>query len=214
MRKAFGHDGCVGCCILSMNIGIDIDGVLTDIHEFNLRYAPPFFKRKYDREVVDEAPYDIRDIFACPDKEWLAYWKRYLLKYSTAEPAREGASEFTEKLRADGHEVIIISKRVFSAKKGLIGKIMRTLVKSWLKRNGIWHREAIFCVHDDPDIKREVCLEKDVRILIDDEPENIRSVATVAKVLCFDTTYNRECEGENIFRVTNFDEAYQLIAEF
>jgi len=78
-----------------MNIGIDIDGVLTDIHEFNLRHAPPFFKRKYDREVVNEEPYDIRDIFNCPDKEWIAYWKRYLLKYATAEPARAGAREFT-----------------------------------------------------------------------------------------------------------------------
>ena len=196
-----------------MNIGIDIDGVLTDIHEFNLRHAPPFFKRKYDREVVDEAPYDIRDIFKCPDKEWIAYWKRYLLKYATIEPARDGAKEFTEKLRQDGHKVIIISKRVFSARKGLIGRIMRTLVRRWLKRNGIWYIDAIFCVHDDPDIKKTICLEKNVEILIDDEPENIFSVAEVAKVICFDTSYNRQCEGENIFRAKSFDEAYVLINE-
>jgi len=199
-----------------MNIGIDIDGVLTDIHEFNLRHAPPFFKRKYDRDVVDETPYDIRDIFACPDKEWLAYWKRYLLKYATAEPARAGAKDFTEKLIRDGHEIIIISKRVFTANrtglKGIMGKIMRTLVRRWLKRNGILHREAIFCVHDDPDIKKTICVEKDVKILIDDEPINIYSVAAEAKVICFDTSYNRECEGENIFRAKNFDEAYAIIA--
>jgi len=197
-----------------MNIGIDIDGVLTDIHDFNLRHAPPFFKKKYDREVVDDAPYDIRDIFKCPDKEWLAYWKRYLLKYAIVEPARAGAKEFTEKLVRDGHEIIIISKRVFAAnEKGFIGKVMRKLVKNWLNRNGILHGDVVFCVHDDPDIKREVCLEKNVKILIDDEPTNIFSVAAIAKVLCFDTTYNRHCEGENIFRVRNFDEAYALIAE-
>ncbi|MCL2227425.1 MAG: hypothetical protein FWB97_07340, partial [Oscillospiraceae bacterium] len=161
-----------------------------------------------------DAPYDIRDIFGCPDKEWLAYWKRYLLKYATVEPAREGAKVFTEKLHSDGHEVIIISKRVFTANsKGFLGKIMRTLVKNWLSRNGILHREVIFCVHDDPDIKRRVCLEKDVKVLIDDEPENIISVASIAKVICFDTSYNRECEGENIFRARDFDEAYALIAE-
>ena len=194
-----------------MNIGIDIDGVLTDIHEFNLRHAPPFFKRKYDRDVVDYKPYDIRDIFGCPDKEWMAYWKRYLLKYSTAEPARQGAREFTEKLVSDGHGIYIISKRVFSANRGLIGKTMRILVRRWLRRNGILHKEAIFCVHDDPDIKKNVCLEKNVSVLIDDEPENIFSVAKVAKVICFDTSYNRQCEGENIFRALNFDQAYTII---
>jgi len=194
-----------------MNIGIDIDGVLTDIHEFNLRHAPPFFKRKYGREVVDEKPYDIREIFKCPDKEWMAYWRRYLLKYATAEPARKGAKEFTEKLREDGHTVIIITKRVFTAKKSPLGKIMRALVNSWLKRNGIWHFEAVFCVHDDPDIKKKVCLERSIEILIDDEPENINSVSQVAKVICFDTSYNSECQGENVFRACDFEEAYAII---
>jgi len=109
--------------------------------------------------------------------------------------------------------VLIISKRVFSAKKGFIGKLMRTLVRRWLKRNGIWHIDTIFCVHDDPDIKKVICLERNVSILIDDEPENIFSVAEIAKVICFDTSYNRHCEGENIFRARNFDEAYTLINE-
>jgi uncharacterized HAD superfamily protein len=42
-----------------MNIGIDIDGVLTDIQGFNRRHAPTFFKRMFNRDVVDENPYDI-----------------------------------------------------------------------------------------------------------------------------------------------------------
>jgi len=194
-----------------MTIGIDIDGVLTNIHNFNMRHAPAFFKRKYDRDVVDETPYDIRDMFACSDKEWMAYWRRYLIKYATAEPARQGAREFTDKLRKDGHEIIIISKRVFSARKGFLGMFMRTMVRNWLHRNGIWHREAIFCAHDVTDIKKTICLEKNVKILIDDEPDNIYSVAEVAKVICFDTSYNKDVAGENIFRAGDFDESYELI---
>jgi len=197
-----------------MNIGLDIDGVLTDIHDFNLRHAPSFFKNKFNREMVDQAPYDIRDIFGCPDKEWIAYWRRFLLKYSTREPARAGAKEFTEKLRKDGHKVLIISKRVLSARKGFMGKLMRTVVENWLKRNGILHDETIYCVHDDPDIKQKICLEKSVAVLIDDDPENIFSVAAVAKVICFDTSYNRQCEGENIFRVEDFEKAYTLITQW
>ena len=197
-----------------MNIGIDIDGVLTDIHDFNLRHAPPFFKEKYNRDVVDDKPYDIRDIFACPDREWMSYWKRYLLKYATSEPARSGAKAFTEKLVEDGYGIIIISKRVFTAKKwSPLGKVMRVLVKNWLERNGILHDEVVFCVHDDEDSKKDVCLEKNVKVLIDDEPTNIFSVASIAKVFCFDNTYNEDVEGDNIFRVHNFEEAYELISE-
>jgi uncharacterized HAD superfamily protein len=62
-----------------------------------------------------------------------------------------------------------------------------------------------------PDIKKTVCIEKHVEVLIDDEPENINSVAGIAMVICFDTSYNRECGGENIFRVRSFEEAYNLI---
>ena len=196
-----------------MNIGIDIDGVLTDIHSFNRRHAPPFFKRKYGRDVVDENPYDIRDIFGCTDKEWMSYWKKYLLKYALFEPARKGAKAFVDKLREDGHEITIISKRVFAGGRGFLGVIMRTIVRNWLWRNGIWHKDVVFCRHDVSDIKKTVCLEKHVGILIDDEPENILAVAAIAMVICFDTSYNRECEGDNIFRVTNFEEAYCLIAD-
>jgi len=196
-----------------MKIGIDIDGVLTDIHGFNFRHAPAYFKRKYGREVADKDPNDIRDIFKCPDSEWIAYWRRYLLKYITVEPARKGAKAFTQMLRKDGHEVFIISKRAFTCRQDLFGLIMRAIVRNWLWRNGIWYCKLIFCDNEVPDSKRTVCLDEHVSIMIDDEPLNINSIAPIAKVICFDTTYNRECSGENIFRAKDFQEAYSLISE-
>jgi len=196
-----------------MNIGIDIDGVLTDIHDFNRRHAPPFFKRKFNREVVDESPYNIRDIFDCTQEEFLAYWKKYLLKYTTLEPARKGAKSAVRQLMTDGHSICIISKRVFSWRQDILGKLMRFLVRSWLRRNGIrWH-EIVFCDNDITDSKRAVCQEKKVDVMVDDDAENIYAVAPIAKVICFDTSYNRDCEGENITRAYNWDEVYSLITE-
>jgi len=49
--------------------------------------------------------------------------------------------------------------------------------------------------------------------MIDDEPLNINSIAQVAKAICFDTSYNRECTGDNIFRARDFEEAYSLILD-
>ena len=196
-----------------MNIGIDIDGVLTDIHGFTLKHAPQYFKRKFDRDVINEDANDIREIFNCPDNEWMSYWKRYLPKYITIEPARKGAKAFTRKLRSDGHEVFIISKRVFACRNDMMGKLMRCIVRNWLWRNGIWYRELIFCDAEIPDSKKTVCLEKNVEVMIDDEPVNLFSVAPVAKAICFETSYNRECSGENIFRAKDYDEVYEIIKQ-
>jgi len=195
-----------------MNIGIDIDGVLTDIHSFNRRHAPPFFKRKFNLDVVNENPYDIRDIFGCSYKEWISYWKKYLFKYATVEPARKGAKAFTRTLRNEGHEVYIISKRVFTSRQDFLGKLMRSIVRNWLWRNGIRYREVVFCDNDIPDSKKIACMDRCVDIMIDDEPLNIKSIAPIAKVICFDTSYNRDCEGENITRARDFEEVYSIIS--
>jgi uncharacterized HAD superfamily protein len=196
-----------------MNIGIDLDGVLTDIQGFNLRHAPPFFKKKYNREVVDENPYDIRGIFNCPENEYKAYWKRYLFIYAIFEPARKGAKEFTHKLRDDSHKVYIISKRVFTCRDIFLGKLMRCIVRSWFWRNGIWHSEIVFCDNDVPDSKGVACINKHIDVMIDDEPVNIEAIAPIAKVICFDASYNRDCKGENISRAKDWEEVARLIAE-
>ena len=194
-----------------MNIGIDVDGVLTDIHNFNLRHAPPFFKRKFDRDVVDKNMLEIRDIFQCSEEEHKAYWKKYPLKYVMREPARKGAKKTVRKLRKDGHRIYIISKRVFACRDDFLGKLMRFIVKNWLWRNGIKYDELIFCDNEVSDSKRTACLEHKIDVMIDDEPVNIEAIAPIAKVICFDTAYNRDCVGENIVRVKDWDEVYGLI---
>ncbi|MCL2827542.1 MAG: hypothetical protein FWD99_02275 [Oscillospiraceae bacterium] len=197
-----------------MNIGIDIDGVLTDIQGFNRRHAPRFFKRKFNRDIADENPYDIRDMFKCPENEYMAYWKRYLFIYAIFEPARKGAKTLTQKLRADNHSIYIISKRVLTCRSDFLGKFMRFLVRSWLWRNGIFYHEIIFCDNDVPDSKRTACLEKHIDMMVDDEAVNISAIAPITKVICFDTSYNRTCAGKNILRATNFDEIYSLIKNY
>ena len=196
-----------------MNIGIDIDGVLTDIQGFNRRHAPPFFIKKYGREVVDNSPYDIRDIFACSEDEYKSYWQKYLLKYAIFEPTRKGAKVYTRKLRADGHRVFIISKRVFTCRDDFLGKLMRLLLRNWLWRNGIRYDEVVFCDNDVPESKLTACLEHRIDVMIDDEPVNIEAIAPIAKVICFNTSYNRDCKGLNIIRAISWNEVYELIKE-
>ena len=196
-----------------MNIGVDLDGVLIDIQGFNCRHAPPFFKKKFNREVADESAYDIRDIFKCQENEYMSYWKRYLFIYSVFESAGKNAKKTVRALCNDGHSILIISKRVFTCRKDFMGKLMRIIVRNWLWRNGIRHNEVVFCDNDVPDSKRTACLEKSIDVMIDDEPVNIEAIAPIAKVICFDSSYNRNCEGVNINRAHSWDEVYSLISD-
>ena len=196
-----------------MNIGFDVDGVLTDIQGFNLRHAPLFFKERYGRDVVDGDRCDIRDIFDCPLDESIAYWKKYMLYYLICEPARKDAKRTILQLRADGHGIYIVTKRVFSCHPGFKGKLARFLMRNWLWRNGIKHDGIAFCDNDVPDSKRVACLERGIDILVDDEAVNIDAVAPIAKVICYDASYNRECIGENILRARDFCEVYKSIME-
>ena len=194
-----------------MNIGIDMDGVITDIQGFNRKRAPSFFKKKFNREVADEIPYDIRDIFQCPENEYRAYWKKYLFVYAIFEPARPGAKSIIRKLNEDGHKVYIISKRVFTCQKNFLGMLMRFLFRNWLWRNGIKYHEIVFCNNDVPDSKQTACSENCIDVMIDDEAVNIEAISPIAKVICFDASYNRDCKGENVWRAHNWGEVYELV---
>jgi len=191
-----------------MNIGIDVDGVLTDIQGFNHKHAPTFFKKKFNRAFADESSYDIRDIFKCPENEYRAYWTKYLLKYIITEPPRKNAKKIVRQLRKDGHSIYIISKRVYTCRKDYKGMFMRFVMRNWLWRNGIRYKEIAFCDNDIHDSKRTACLERKIDVMIDDETVNINAIAPIARVICFDTSYNQDCISENVKRVKDFDEIY------
>ena len=61
-----------------MNIGIDIDGVLTDIRSFQIKKGQTFFKKK----LVNKKGFTIKEMFDCSDEESKKFWTRYLLEYS------------------------------------------------------------------------------------------------------------------------------------
>jgi uncharacterized HAD superfamily protein len=194
-----------------MNIGIDVDGTITDLQGFYLRHAPQFFKKKFNRDVVDESAYYIRDMFKCTEKEQYAYWKKYLFKYCITVPPRKNAKKIIQRFHKDGHNIYIISKRVLTCRDDFLGKLMRFITKNWLWWHGIKYNEVVFCDNDIPDSKRIVCMNKQIDIMIDDEVASIEAISPITKVICYDVSYNRECEGENIFRARDWGEVEKII---
>lgn len=189
-----------------MRIGIDIDGVLTDIEQWQLDVGGKFFS-KYDKSVVNNEGYEISEIFDISNELDDEFWNEYLYEYVTKEPSRKYASEVIKKLKDDGNEIYIVTARYLTDRDTDDGKRMRKIVVNWLKEQNIYYDEIIF----SPEDKKENCKKYNIDIMIEDKVDNINKISSIIPVICFHAGYNKECKGKNIYRVYNWYDIYNLI---
>ncbi len=189
-----------------MRIGIDIDGVLTDIERWQLDYGGKFFS-KFNKRVVNKDGYEIATIFAVDDNLDSQFWNEYLYEYATKEPSRKFASEVIKKLKEEGNEIYIVTARYLTDRDTEEGQQMRDIVAQWLEEQKIYYDKIIFSLED----KLEDCEKNNIDIMIEDKVENINNVSKVIPVICFHAGYNKECNGKNIYRAYNWYDIYNLI---
>lgn len=166
-----------------MNIGIDIDGVLTDIGQFQLEKGKKYFKK----EPINKNGFTIKEIFGCTKEEEYDFWKKNLLKYSITYPARSGIANAIKKLRSDGNNIYIITSREFTDKDELSGKIMRTIVKEWLNANKIEYDKIVFCGNS----KVEAIKNNYISVMVEDNTSNIMELNKYTNMICIDCDYNK-----------------------
>ena len=189
-----------------MRIGIDIDGVLTDIEKWQKDYGGKFFS-KYNKSIVNKDGYEITTIFDVNHNLDNEFWDEYLYEYVTKEPSRRFASEVIEKLKENGNEIYIITARYLTDRDTKEGQQMREIVVKWLGEQKIYYDKIIF----SPENKQEVCKKNKIDVMIEDKVENINNISNNIPVICFHAGYNKECNGENIYRVYNWYDIYNLI---
>ena len=88
-----------------MNLGLDIDGVLTNIEEYQFKYGIPYFKKHFNKDVINEYALDVKDIFGATEEEYKKFWSKYIIPYAITCSARKGAAEYTEWAYENGHKV-------------------------------------------------------------------------------------------------------------
>ena len=193
-----------------MRIGIDIDGVLTDMEQFQLDYGSKFAYENGKEEIVKADGYEIKDIFNISDEEYDIFWDRYFLDYVMNEKPRKFADEITNKLHREGHEIYIITARYFTEndKKKADGTIQE-VVSKWLNKNNIYFDEIIF----SPEDKLDICKNNKIELMIEDAPYNVNSLSKYIPVICFNAGYNKDCSGENITRCYSWYDIYTKIKE-
>ena len=189
-----------------MKIGIDIDGVLTDIEQWQIDYGGKFFS-KFNKSIINKDGYEIATVFDVDEDLDNKFWNEYLYEYVTKEPSRKFASEVIKKLKENGNEIYIITARYLTDRDTEAGKQMREIVIKWLEKQKIYYDKIIF----SPEDKMEVCKKNNIDVMIEDKVENINNISNVIPVICFHAGYNKECKGKNIYRAYNWYDIYNLI---
>lgn len=202
--------GMEGIKMRKFVVGVDADGVLTDMSKYNIEEGMKYFKK----EPVDPAAYHTRDIFGVSKTAETIYGLRGALqKYCTKIPPRPQCQAVINKLNEEGIELHEITARKFTTFKNVIGFYYRSLFENWLKRNKLNFKSIQYCSETfSPRDKLLGCRKLNVDVMIEDKPDVALHLAEKGvKVLLVDAPYNQGLEHENMMRVYTWDEIYTLI---
>lgn len=193
-----------------MRIGIDIDGVLTDVERWQLDYGSKFYYERYKKEIVDFEGYDTNQIFNVDDKLDEEFWREYFKEYSLNVEARKFANEVIDKLKQEGHQIYIITARgSFLSHSADVMSVEENqqIVLNWLKNNNINYDKIIF----SPEDKLDICKENKIDLMIEDKVDNINKISKIIPVICFHAGYNKDCKNSNIIRCYSWYDIYSKI---
>ena len=146
-----------------MRIGIDIDGVLTDIEQWQLDYGSKFYFEKYGKEIQNNEGYETTEIFKVDSKLDDEFWTEYFKDYSINVDVRKLASEVIKKLKQDGNEIYIITARgsfLSHSANVMLFEENKNIVLEWLRKNEIEYDKIIF----SPEDKLSICLENNINV--------------------------------------------------
>ena len=187
---------------------IGIDGVLTDIEQWELDYLSKYYLESYNKYIKNPKGYGSYQIFEGTIEEDSFLWNKAIHEY-IKEPPRKFASEVIKKIKDENNEIYIITNRCsdLSYVENINEKQMQTIVINWLKKYKVKYDKLIFSMSD----KLDVCTENNIDIMIEDKPKNIISISTKIPVICFNAGYNENCIGINIYRAYSWYDIYYKI---
>lgn len=191
-----------------MNIGIDIDGVLIDFEKFALDYGTKIsIEEKWDIKINIEK-YLEEEKFNWTKEQEEKFWNTYLVKYIEETEAREFSSEIIRKLRKQGNKIYIITARNESGLPQDRYGEMKQMTKKWLDKNKIEYDKIIFASDDE---KLQKCIENNVSIMIEDNPENILKISQKIPVIKYNCEYNKKTIEKNIIIGYSWYHIYDII---
>lgn len=179
-----------------MRIGLDIDDTITESSELQIMYAKKHFN-------VDDADI-VRKILSGEVKDELFNFYNINLGNMVANYClKANAKEVINRLRKNGHEIIIITARGYTEFNDNIAKI----TEDYFNKHDIKFDKIVFNKLD----KKAACIENKIDIMIDDSISVLESIKSLGiKALLFNSASNKGVKA-NIDRVDNWLELENYI---
>ena len=186
-----------------MKIGIDIDNTITDTLPILRKYCIEYNEQVVKRNLkINEEGFASYNFFEWTEEENKNFCNLYLKEVVMQATVKEDASKVIRKLREEGNEIIIITARSLEHFKNPY-----QITKSFLEKNEIEYDELILSTPH----KIEICLQKEIDIMLDDEPQNITEISEHIPVIVFEGPQNKKCNGRNIIKVQHWKEVDSII---
>ena len=191
-----------------MNIGIDIDNVLSNFNEKLLREFLEHDKELRNSGIANKDAYITRGMFDWSKDEFDDFYYKNIERIAKNLKVIDEAPEYIKKLREKGYKIYIISGR----DNGEYSNPYK-MTTDWLEKYDIQYDKLILTDVFDSAKKAKVCLENNISIMIDDSSRiQLEVDKTRVTALLMDTPYNRQTDS--LKRVHNWKEIYDFIINF
>lgn len=191
-----------------MIIGIDFDGVLTDLSGFFYEEGEKYAAKNNIKIVRNEDAHSTLDYFGWTIEDDIDFWETNNLKYTKFVSSKPGAEEILKRFHDEGHKIIIVTARYECDLDTEKGKAKREISEGWLKEHGIVY-DKIFYIGSKSKVK--TILKNKIDIFIDDSVKNLAEISKVIPVICFHEKYNRNYHNPNMIRLASWNEIYDYI---
>ena len=184
-----------------MRIGIDIDDTMTETSDYLRPYVAEFFN--LDINYLEDNNISYSNLPEELRSRSLEFAKTYYDKVIVDTPFKPEVSEYIDKIRELGHEIIVITAR----DKNMYTDEYKTTSQELEKHN--IHYDKLICDFD----KATICKEEKIDLFIDDSIPNCTRVNEVGvEVLVFNSNINKHIKT-NLHRVYNWKEVYDIVKD-
>lgn len=190
-----------------MIISIDIDGVLVDREGYQNKKAIEYAKKhNLNSKILKPDEYNVHNIFGWDKSVFLDFWNEYLWDYAEHPPIK-GVKEVLEKLKADGHKIVINTSRWLSERDDEVGTKMRETVRDWFEKYQLPFDQLVFACGD----KVSVIDKEKADCHIEDSVDEAKPIAAKIPVIVFHATYNQSYNDKNTYRAKTWQDVYEII---
>ena len=190
-----------------MNIGLDIDNVITAFDDTILKEFLKEDKNKRNTGIIDKrARHIVHGMFDWSQEEVDEFFAKNMEFLASKLKVRKNCKKYMDKLLKDGHKLFLISHRAYPHYNN-----PEKTTLDWLAKHKINYSELI--LSESPDKTKE-CLANNIDVMVDDRAVQCKKMrANGVNCILMLTKYNKY-EKDDLMYATSWKNLYEEITQW